>query len=135
MTAPLPFQYQDSMTVEVRHTVSGLPFNWPGFTDMPPVLATAVMIGFAEQTCIRGLRELEGGPIETVGTHINLSHSRPTPVGDTVTAIVDLIEVDRKKLTFRIGIHDSHGQISSGKHERFMIDPMRFMETVGRRTI
>ncbi len=133
MTTPLPFQYQDSMTVETRHTVPDLPFDWPGFMGMPPVLATAVMIGFAEQTCIRALRALKGGPFETVGTHVNLSHSRPTSVGDTVTAVVELIEVDRKKLIFQIDIHDSHGQISSGKHERFIIDPMRFMETVGKR--
>ena len=48
--------YSETMRVEARHTVPHIG-PWPGFKDMPEVFATAVMIGFAEQTCIQALKE------------------------------------------------------------------------------
>ncbi len=121
------FTFTASMQVEEIHTVPALPFDWPGFEDMPPVFATAVMVGFAEQTCIEGLRKHPGGPFETVGIHINMSHKSPTLIGDIVEAHVELTERNRNKLTFEILLKDSHGDIGTGRHERYIIDPKAFM--------
>lgn len=63
---------------------------------------------------------------QTVGTHIDVSHIAPTPVGFEVTAKAKLIEVDGRRLLFEVEAHDSVELISKGKLERFIINKMKF---------
>ena len=49
-------RHSEAMLVEPKHTVPQVAPDWPGFADMPPAFATAMMIGFIEQACIQGLR-------------------------------------------------------------------------------
>ena len=44
-----------SLIVEPSITVPALPALLGAFTDMPPVLATACMVGFVETTCMEAL--------------------------------------------------------------------------------
>ena len=61
-----------------------------------------------------------------MGTHINVSHEAATPVGLTVTANVELIKIEGRKLTFKVEAHDGFDVISQGTHERFIIDKEKF---------
>lgn len=45
-------RYQAQFTVQPKHTVPAVDPDWPGFADMPPVLATAMMIGFMGSSAI-----------------------------------------------------------------------------------
>jgi fluoroacetyl-CoA thioesterase len=106
-----------------------VPFVSPvftGFTDMPPVFATAYLVGFVEWTCIELLRPHLSPSQRTVGVHVDLSHAAATPAGMTITAEVELIAVADRKLTFRIICRDETEIISQGRHERFVIDAERF---------
>ena len=76
----------EHLTVALNHTVPQVDANWPGFKDMPPVLATAMMIAFVEQTCIMALRPFMLPGQRTVGTHVDITHVAPTPIGMDVTA-------------------------------------------------
>ncbi|WP_442947390.1 thioesterase family protein [Novosphingobium sp.] len=78
---PIGLRHTESMLVMPRHTVPELGQGWTGFSDMPPVFATAMMIGFIEQTCIQGLRPYLTNAQRTVGTHVDVSHISATPVG------------------------------------------------------
>ena len=49
---------------------------WPGFQDMPPVLATAMMSLLLRQTCIMGLRPFLAPGQHTVGVHVDVGHVR-----------------------------------------------------------
>ena len=70
------------------------------------MFATAFLVGFVEWTCIEALRPyLEPGQ-KTVGVHVDLSHSAATPVGMTVTAEVELIAVEGRKLRFKCSSQD-----------------------------
>ncbi len=122
--------HSETMRVHARHTVPEVEPNWPGFVDMPPVLATAMMIGFVEQTCIEALRPHLQPGLHTVGTHVNISHTGPTPVGVEVTANIELVEIERRKLTFRVRVSDEDGLIGEGVHERYIIDVAGFMARV-----
>ena len=103
------------------------------FADMPPVFATAFMVGFIEATCIALLRPFLLPGQHSVGTAIDVSHTAATPVGMTVTAQVELIEVDGRKLRFRVAAEDESGPIGEGTHERFVIDVVKFMDRVSGR--
>ncbi|MDR2296770.1 MAG: thioesterase family protein [Comamonas sp.] len=114
--------------VDMRHTVPQVDTSWPGFQEMPPVLATAMMVAFMEQTCIQGLSSfLEPGQ-KTVGIHVDVSHVAATPVGMTVTADVELVAIDGKTLLFKVSCHDEAGLIGEGMHRRSIIDVARFMQ-------
>jgi fluoroacetyl-CoA thioesterase len=67
---------------------------------------------------------------QTVGTHIDVSHEAATPPGLTVTAKVELIAVEGKKLTFLVEAHDGVDLISKGRHERFIINRQKFDERI-----
>ncbi|NKI98232.1 thioesterase family protein [Novosphingobium sp. SG707] len=120
--------HQESMVVAERHTVPHVTPDWAGFADMPPVLATAMMVGFIENTCILALRPHLAPGQCSVGTHVDISHVAATLAGATITARVELIAVEGRRLEFRVACHDDFGLIGEGRHRRAIIDTQRFME-------
>lgn len=95
--------------------------------EMPPVFATAQMIAFVEWTCVHALAPYLGPHQRTVGTRVEMTHSAATPIGMKVTAAVELVEIDRRRLRFRVECHDEREAIGVGFHERTVIDYDRFM--------
>jgi len=116
-----------SLVVEPSITVPALPALLGAFTDMPPVLATACMVGFVETTCMEALTLFLAPGQKTVGIHVDLSHVAATPVGMRVTARVDLIAVEGRKLRFKVECRDEQEIIGSGFHERAIIEESRFL--------
>lgn len=92
------------------------------------VYATPSMIALMEQAAYQSVaQQLEAGK-GTVGTLMNVSHISATPLGMEVTAKSELIEIDRKKLVFKVQAFDERGKIGEGVHERFIIDNAAFLE-------
>lgn len=111
-----------SVTVNEERTAA-----YMGSGDLP-VFATPAMIALIEKTASESVRPyLEMGQ-STVGTHLDIAHSSATPMGITVICETELVEVDRRRLVFKVRVYDSGGDVGSGTHERFVVDSMRFME-------
>ena len=92
------------------------------------VFATPMLVALVEQTCYESvLPYLEEGQ-GTVGTLVNISHTSATPIGKRVWCESELVEVDRRRLVFKVKAFDEYGSIGEGVHERFVIDTARFME-------
>lgn len=90
------------------------------------VLATPMMIALMEETSRLSVKPyLEEGQ-ETVGTHVNVSHDSAVPVGSKVWCESEVIEIDRRKITFRVVVYDDEGIVGQGTHERFIIDEKKF---------
>jgi fluoroacetyl-CoA thioesterase len=119
-------RHRERLTVAPNHTVPKIDPSWAGFKEMPPVFATAMMIAFVEQTCILALRPFLSPDQRTVGTHVEVSHLAPTPVGMDVMADIELVAIDGKSLSFNISCHDAGGLIGAGTHRRAIIDINRF---------
>ena len=130
MTLHAGLQHAETIIVSDALTVPAVSDTFTGFGDMPPVFATAYLVGFVEWTCIELLRPHLASGEHSVGTHIDISHSAATPVGMEVTANVELIEVDARKLRFRVCCNDAKGPIGEGFHERALIDVGKFMARV-----
>jgi fluoroacetyl-CoA thioesterase len=101
--------------------------------EMPPVFATANMIAFVEWTCVAALAPYLAPHQRTVGTRVEIAHSAATPVGMAVTAEVELIEIDGRRLRFKVGCRDEVESIGEGFHERMIVDHDRFMARLGRK--
>ena len=120
-------RYVHHMIVPLSKTVPALYPESDEFLLMPEVFATGFMVGFLEWACIKAINPYLDWPNEqTVGTHINVSHEAATPPGLKVTAIVELIAIEGRKLVFNVKAHDGVDLISKGQHERFIINKMKF---------
>lgn len=90
------------------------------------VLATPMMIALMEKTCLLSVRPFLDEGQDTVGTQVHVSHTAATPVGMRVYCDSELIEIDRRRLVFRVTARDDAGVVGEGTHERFVIDTERF---------
>ncbi len=125
-------RYTHSFIVPKSKTVPALYPESEEFVIMPEVFATGYLVGFLEWACIKAINpHLDWPEEQTVGTHIDVSHEAATPPGLTVTAKVELIAVEGKKLTFSVEAHDGVDLISKGRHQRFVINKKKFDERVG----
>lgn len=92
-----------------------------------PVFGTPYLIALMEDTARHSIEnDLEEG-LSTVGTKVNVEHVSATPIGMKVTCESELIEIDRKRLVFKVEAYDEVGLIGTGTHERFIIDNEKFM--------
>ena len=113
--------------VPENKTVPHLYPESPEFQVMPRVLATGFMVGLFEWACIRAINPHINWPEEqTVGIHVNFSHTAATPPGLTVTIRGELQEVEGRKLSFSLIADDGVDKISEGTHDRFIIDAAKF---------
>jgi predicted thioesterase len=64
------------------------------------VFATPAMVALMEKTCLNSVRGFLPAGFGTVGVLVDVSHSRATPVGGTITCTSLLVEVDRRRLVF-----------------------------------
>ena len=101
------------------------------FQMMPRVLATGYMVALVEWACIELIKPHLDWPAEqSLGTHVDLSHTAATPPGLTVEISTRLESVEGRKLTFSVSAHDGVDAITSGRHERHVIDAARFAAKV-----
>ena len=63
-----------------------------------------------------------------VGVVVTVRHMGPTPMGKKVRAEAELIAIDRRRLTFKVKIHDDVEQVGEAEHERFVIDLDKYFE-------
>ena len=92
------------------------------------VFSTPSMIALMENAASGSVQKyLEPGKT-TVGISINAMHLSPTALGMTVECESELLEVDGRRLVFKITAIDRMGVIGTATHERMIIDAKPFME-------
>jgi fluoroacetyl-CoA thioesterase len=111
-----------SLRVEDSHTAAAV---GSGSVD---VLATPVMIRLVEQAAVASLKGLLPSGQTTVGAHLDVRHMAATPVGMEATALAELVEVDGRKLVFRVEVQDEVELVGQGTHMRVMVDEARFAQ-------
>ncbi len=90
-----------------------------------PVFSTPAMLALMEGACWHMVKDANGQ--DTVGTLVNIEHLRACKVGTKVRAEAELVAIDGRKLSFNVTAYDDKGVIGKGYHERFTVDPERFM--------
>ncbi len=92
------------------------------------VFATPLMIGLMETASMNAVKELLPEGFSTVGISVNVKHINATAVGKKVWAEAELVEIDRKRLVFKVDAYDEDKKIGEGTHERFIVDEKKFMD-------
>ena len=111
-------------TVEEKHAIS---FGQEG---LPPVLSTPWLVWFLEHAALdAALPFLEPGEI-TVGTHVEVDHLAPTPVGGQVTCVARIVHSEGPVISYQLEASDEHEPIARGLHKRRAVKVDRFAARV-----
>jgi predicted thioesterase len=105
------------------------------------VFATPQMVLLMERASVAAVDHLLPEGYRTVGAHLDVRHLEPTPIGFEIRASAELIEVQGRRLLFRVqvseGPFDEKGQggvlVGDGTHQRAIIDVKRFSERVAQK--
>ena len=94
-----------------------------------PVFGTpylAAMMENAAQTLLQAFLEEGKG---SVGTHLDISHDAPTPIGMKVAVEAEITNVSEngKIIDFKLTAWDEKGPIGNGTHTRAIINNERFL--------
>ena len=94
-----------------------------------PVFGTPFMAAMMENaalTCLQAFLEEGQG---SVGTHLDITHEAPTPIGMTVWAEAEITAVSEngKMVDFAVRAWDEKGPIGQGVHTRAIINNERFL--------
>lgn len=95
-------------------------------SGMIKVLATPVLIMLLEEAALDAVESLLHPGYQTVGISLSVSHTAATPVSMRVKAHAELIEVQSRKLIFKLWAEDEIERIGEGIHERIIVDVNRF---------
>jgi fluoroacetyl-CoA thioesterase len=111
------------LTLAATYTVT------PGMS--PPhldgILATSRMIGLVEDTCLAAVQPLLDDGQTTVGTRVDVTHVGTARAGEEVTVRIRLAKVtQRRLLSFEVTVEAPGGVISTGAHQRLVVDRSRF---------
>ena len=90
------------------------------------VFATPAMIALMENAAFNLFKAAPYNE-DSVGVLMNVALTRACKVGAKVYAVATVTAVEGRKITFEVKAFDEKGEIGSGIHERFVIDPCRFM--------
>lgn len=127
-------RFEWTYTVPERATVPQLYHDTPFCRDMPDVLATGYLVGMMELACIHGMMPYLDWPREqSLGTGVNFEHVAPTPPGMVLRIAGEVLEVDGRRVSFRVEAWDEAERIAGGTHERHVIDAERFNAKVARK--
>ena len=91
------------------------------------VFATPAMVALMENTAIRCLEGALDADSDTVGIAIDVKHVKATPVGRPVRCVATVTEVDGRRVRFAIEASDDVAVIGTAIHDRFVVNPVKFM--------
>jgi len=94
------------------------------------VYATPAMVALMENAAVRAVEGHMTPGQTTVGSQIDVRHTAATPVRMQVRAKAELVEVQGRKLTFRIQVWDEVEQVGEATHVRYIVEEDKFMDRV-----
>jgi predicted thioesterase len=83
-----------------------------------------MLVALMEQASIAAIRPALLPGEGSVGTRVEMSHTAATPIGMTVTAKAELVEVAGKRLVFDVVASDEQEIVGKCRHERYIVSNM-----------
>ena len=98
-----------------------------------PVFATPAMVALMEAAASRSVAPYLNEGETTVGVMLNIRHLAATVLGRGVRAESELIQIDGRKLRFKVTAFDEAGEIGEGEHERAVVIREKFLARAAQR--
>jgi fluoroacetyl-CoA thioesterase len=91
------------------------------------------MINVIEAAALAAVEHLLPAGHQSLGIHLDVSHTAATPIGVRVTASAEVLSLDGRIVTFRVEARDEFEPIGGGTHQRVVVSVARFDERVQRK--
>ncbi|MBQ8365576.1 MAG: thioesterase family protein [Bacteroidaceae bacterium] len=114
-------KYTSSVVVEKSNCASAV---GSGGLD---VFATPSMVALMENAAMNAVASHLPEGSTTVGSQINVVHSKPSGIGAVIAATAELVAVEGRRLQFKVVAEDATGVIGDGTHVRYIVDIERFL--------
>lgn len=95
-----------------------------------PVFTSPMLIAVIEAAAVDCLDSYLPADHQSLGVHLDVAHTSPTPLGLTVTATAAIKAIDGRKITFDVSATDGVDRIGTGVHTRIIVDTARFMARI-----
>lgn len=92
-----------------------------------PMFSTPSMVGLMEHASWNAIASHLADGESSVGTVVDIKHLAASPIGLEITASAEVVEVEGRRVRFKVEAHDSADLIGEGWHERFIVDLERFV--------
>ena len=109
--------------------------RFSGGDSLPPVFSTPRVIGLLERTSHNTILPYLSDGQGSVGAVVNIRHLAATPIGFTVRTRAEVLEVEGRRVKFKVEAWDNLEKIAEGEHERFIIDMGRFIDRVEKKRL
>jgi fluoroacetyl-CoA thioesterase len=90
------------------------------------VLATSMLVQLVESAAVACIEPALGSGQITLGTHIDLEHHKPVPVGFIVRTEVEIVMIDGPRISFAVSVFDNREPVAEGTHERYIMERSKF---------
>jgi fluoroacetyl-CoA thioesterase len=118
------------LTAEIEHLVTDDDTASKWGSGLVPVFSTPALVGLMESAAVQALSASLAPGQTTVGGHIDVQHLAATPIGMQVRIRAELTAVEGRKLFFTIQAWDAVERIGEARHERFIVDEVKFLSRV-----
>jgi len=98
--------------------------------DDSRVYATPFVLYDVEVVCQTLIKAHLDDSEDTVGSHVEISHMAPTPLGMWVEITVTITAVKGRKVELSFECRDSLDTIAKGTHTRFVVDKIKTAEQI-----
>ena len=100
-----------------------------GSGDME-VFATPAMVALMENAAMESVADFLPEGSSSVGTEMSTTHVKASAMGKTIQATATLMEIDPRKLTFKVVAKEGDTLIGEGTHIRFIVEREKFLSKV-----
>jgi len=94
------------------------------------VLSTPNLIQLIEEAALQCVLPTLNDQQITLGTHFEIAHLAPSPVGLIIRVEVEVVAIDGRRITFAVTAFDEREKIADGTHERYITERAKFMERI-----
>jgi predicted thioesterase len=91
------------------------------------VLSTAMLVQLVENAALHCMEPVLRSSEVSLGTHIDLEHHKPVPVGFIVRTEVEVVMIDGPRVSFAVQVFDEREAVAEGTHERYVIEKSKFL--------
>ncbi|MDD4571146.1 MAG: hypothetical protein PHN47_01475 [Clostridia bacterium] len=119
--------YKKETTVADAHTSSN-----SGMLDF--LLSTPAVIKMVIDASSNMLDKLLPQDYITVGRHLQLTHEKPTIIGENITIKITVTKLEHNTVFLAIQGEDAHGVFCTGEYERTIVDRNRLLNNAYKRS-
>jgi fluoroacetyl-CoA thioesterase len=118
--------FEVGMVGEVSRVVTSQDTAARVASGLVEAFSTPSLVSLMENASVAAIRPHLSEGETAVGIEVTIKHLAATPVGMRVRARAELVEVDGRRLKFKVEAWDDKEQIGEGYHVRAIVDAARF---------